>query len=58
MIKDVGLEIRLAIENDHLRDILQRYSQWLDDCGYMDNDWWCEDETSVDRFMKEELTVN
>lgn len=37
-----------------INELLTRYSQYLQDCGYLDDDWWIEEPNAVDRFMKEQ----
>ena len=33
--------------------LLERYSKFLSEHGYMDDDWWTEKPTAIERFMKE-----
>lgn len=35
------------------RKILEAYSMWLEDCGYLDSDWWCENPNAIDRYLEE-----
>lgn len=32
---------------------LHKYSDWLAKSGYLDDDWWTEEENAVTRFLKE-----
>lgn len=38
-----------------IKELLTKYTQYLYDCNYLDDDWWCEEPCSVDRFIEEEL---
>ena len=40
--------------NQNKKELLTRYTQHLYDCGYLDDDWWCEEPTSVDSFLEED----
>lgn len=46
---------RSSCEYNGIKDLLEEYTRWLNDCGYTDNDTWCEEPTAVDRFLIEEL---
>ena len=35
-------------------DLLQAYSEWLEENNYMDCDWQCEEPQAIDRFLMEE----
>lgn len=39
---------------DAVHNLLTRYSKYLQDCGYLDDDWWSEEPNAVDRFIQEE----
>lgn len=36
-----------------LRDELQKYSEWLQDRGYLDTDWCCEEPKAIDEYIEE-----
>ena len=40
-------------KKETLREILEKYSRWLEDAGYLDDDWWCEEPKAVDRYLFE-----
>ena len=33
-------------------DLLEKYSKWLEEHGYLDSDWWAEQPNTVERFME------
>jgi hypothetical protein len=35
------------------KELLEKYTQFLIDCGYCDADVYCEDQKAVDRFIAE-----
>ncbi len=37
--------------------LLEEYSKWLQQHGYIDTDWCCEEPKAIDEFLKEELTI-
>lgn len=39
-----------AVEMDSL---LEDYSKFLEESGYLDDDWWCEKPTAIERFKAE-----
>jgi len=45
-------KVRVEIK---LRDVLEAYSRWLEKCGYLDSDWWCEEPKAIDRYFEEEI---
>ena len=54
-IKDfIRQEISLAKkeEREKVPEILNQYSEWLSEHGYMDSDWYCEEPKAVDEFIK------
>jgi len=40
----------------NIKELLTEYTQYLYDCNYLDDDWWCEDPGSVEAFLKERRT--
>ena len=40
--------------NSHTEETLIKYSKFLEECGYLDDDWWCEPPNAVTRFLNEE----
>jgi hypothetical protein len=34
-------------------DLLDKYSRFLSERGYLDDDWWIEDPKAIDEFIKE-----
>ena len=42
------------MSEDEMRTLLLAYSNWLEEHGYMDCDWWAEDPNAVGRFIEEE----
>ncbi len=42
---------KLKVINDKL-EILEAYSFFLQEHGYMDGDWWMEDPKAIDEFTK------
>ena len=41
------------MKENQLREILQKYTEWLYDFGYLDDDWWCEEPKAIDRYIEE-----
>jgi len=39
----------------NIKELLTEYTQYLYDCNYLDDDWWCEDPGSVEAFLKEKF---
>ena len=35
------------------KNLLQDYSEWLEERGYLDDDWRCEDPKAVEEYLKE-----
>lgn len=49
------MDIKLKGTNIDLNDaleLLERYSKFLEEEGYMDNDWWSEEPKAIDEFIK------
>ena len=42
----------IQVKEEHT-ELLERYSKFLSEHGYMDDDWWTEKPTAIERFMKE-----
>ena len=51
-IKDF-IRTEIDKEGGNISDILNRYSEWLEENGYMDSDWDYEEPRSVEAFLKE-----
>ena len=34
-------------------ELLEEYTKFLYDNGYVDDDVWCEEQTAIERFLKE-----
>ena len=41
------------MKKNTLRDTLASFCQWLENRGYLDDDWWLEEPKAVDRFLAE-----
>ena len=39
-------------ERDNVITLLEMYSEWLMNNGYLDTDWKCEPPFAIDEFMK------
>ena len=39
----------------NIREILEEYSKWLEEKGYLDDDWWREEPKAVDEYLKEKF---
>lgn len=42
-----------VISEFNLRTVLEAYSKHLEEWGYLDTDWWCEEPKSIDRYIEE-----
>ena len=38
---------------DWEKKLLTDFCNWLEDAGYLDDDWWCENPKAVDRYLFE-----
>jgi len=48
--------VRFALQG-HNKDLLERYSKFLSELGYMDDDWWAEKPTAIERFLRHNPTT-
>ena len=39
--------------NNFIKELLEAYSKFLEEHGYMDTDWWQEEPYAIDTFLKE-----
>lgn len=42
-------------ERNKIIELLEQYSLWLEDQGYMDVDWRAEPPFAIDEFLRKEL---
>lgn len=40
-------------ERNYIIELLEEYSEFLMDCGYLDTDWKDEEPFAIDEFLKE-----
>lgn len=45
----------MLAERDKMVTLLEKYSQWLEQQGYLDTDWRAEAPTAIDQFLMTEV---
>jgi len=47
-------EVKTQLEDRNAQiELLEAYSKFLEESGYIDSDWWQEQPTAIDEFLKE-----
>ncbi len=50
---DKALKKFIRMHRNEVLTILEKYSEWLEEQGYTDNDWRAEPPFAIDEFIKE-----
>ena len=50
---DKALKKFIRMHRNEVLTILEKYSEWLEEQGYTDNDWRAEPPFAIDEFMKQ-----
>jgi hypothetical protein len=54
---DESLKLELMNRSEMI-ELLEAYSKFLEEHGYTDTDWWAEEPTAINEFLKTIKTTN